>query len=277
MHSADVGCEPPAVLGANLSLWLYTVDDISDPGYASPTNETRPMLRATSVVRRPAVKPDRVVDTLLLDHEARHRRRVAMTGQGGLAFLLDLDRATALDDGDAVKLEDGRLVQVRAAPERLIEIRTDNPLRLMKVGWHLGNRHVATEIGADVLHIGFDHVLLEMVRGLGATAREVERPFRPERGAYEGGHAGHDHGHHDHGHDHGSHAHDHGHAHASAMSAASATSGMSATSAASCGCGHDHHAHAPAQGHKHDHGSHDHAHDHDHGHGHAEHDHAHHD
>lgn len=220
------------------------------------------MLRATSVVRRPAVKPDRVADTLVLDHEARHRRRVAMTAEGGLAFLLDLDRATALDDGDAVKLEDGRLVQVRAAPERLIEIRTDNPLRLMKVGWHLGNRHVATEIGADVLHIGFDHVLLEMVRGLGATAREVERPFRPERGAYEGGkdHAHHDHAHHDHGyHDHGSHdhahgSHEHGHDHEPAKAAAA------------CGCGHDH-----AHGHHHDHG-HSHA-----GHDHAGHDHAHHD
>lgn len=228
------------------------------------------MLRATSVVRRPAVKPDRVADTLLLDHEARHRRRVSMTAEGGLAFLLDLDRATALDDGDALKLEDGRLVQVRAAPERLIEIRTDNPLRLMKVGWHLGNRHVATEIGADVLHIGFDHVLLEMVRGLGATAREVERPFRPERGAYEGGH---DHGHHGHdhaSHDHGSHGHDH-HAHGHDHDG-------SAAKAAACGCGHDHahdhHAHAREPAHDHKHG---HAHDHDHGHAHAGHDHAHHD
>lgn len=226
------------------------------------------MLRATSVVRRPAVKPDRVADTLVLDHEARHRRRVAMTAEGGLAFLLDLDRATVLDDGDAVKLEDGRLVQVRAAPERLIEIRTDNPLRLMKVGWHLGNRHVATEIGADVLHIGFDHVLLEMVRGLGATAREVERPFRPERGAYEGGH---DHAHH--GHDHGSHGHDHAHGHDHDHAPAKA--------AAACGCGHDHahdhkHAseHGDQHGHAHDHG---HAHSHDHGHVHAEHDHARHD
>lgn len=211
------------------------------------------MLRAISVVRRPAVKPDRVADTLVLDHEARHRRRIAMTAEGGLAFLLDLDRATALDDGDAVKLEDGRLVQVRAAPERLIEIRTDNPLRLMKVGWHLGNRHVATEIGADVLHIGFDHVLLEMVRGLGATALEVERPFRPERGAYEGGH---DHAHH--GHDHGTHGHDHAHGHDHNHAPAKAAAAGSA-----CGCGHDH--------------DHDHAHGHDHGHVHAEHDHAHHD
>ncbi|NNM73594.1 urease accessory protein UreE [Enterovirga aerilata] len=212
------------------------------------------MLRATSIVRRPAVKADRVADTLTLDHEARHRRRVALTASGGLSFLLDLDRAAVLDDGDAVKLEDGRLVQIRAAPERLIEIRTDNPLRLMKVAWHIGNRHVAAEITADAIYIAHDHVLMEMVRGLGASATVVERPFRPERGAYHehGPDCGHDHGHaqgHGHDHEHGrdghaphAHAHDHGaHDHG-----------------AGCGCGHDHHHH----GHDHAHHGHDHAHRH---------------
>ena len=201
------------------------------------------MLRATTVVRRLAVKADRVADTLTLDHEARHRRRVALTSEGGLAFLLDLDRATVLEDGDAVKLEDGRLVQVRAAPERLIEITTGNPLRLMKVAWHIGNRHVAAEIGEDALYIAHDHVLIEMVRGLGATAREVERPFRPERGAYEGSHDhGHDHG--DHGHAHDTHAHGaHGHAHAHAHAGSDA-----------CGCGHDHHHHDHATHRAHKHG-----------------------
>lgn len=200
------------------------------------------MLRATAIVRRPAVKADRVVDHLVLDHEARHRRRVALTGAGGLAFLLDLDHATVLDDGDAFKLEDGRLVEVRAAPERLIEITTGNPVRLMKVAWHVGNRHVAAEIGPDAIYIAHDHVLLEMVRGLGAAAREVERPFRPERGAYEGGHG-----------------HDHGHAHAHASAAEHVHD-------ATCGCGHEHHDH-----------DHQHAHDHgqDHAPSHAEHGHRH--
>ena len=211
------------------------------------------MLRATTVVRRPAVKPDRVADTLTLDHESRHRRRIALTGEGGTAFLLDLDRATVLEDGDAVKLEDGRLVQVKAAPERLIEITTENPLRLMKVAWHIGNRHVAAEIGENALYIGHDHVLLEMVRGLGATAREVERPFRPERGAYEGGH-GHDHGDHDHGHHGHAHAHDHGHDHAHAKQ----------DEACGCGAGHAAHAHHD-HGHQHGHEDHDHGHGHRHG------------
>jgi urease accessory protein len=204
------------------------------------------MIRATAIVRRPAVKAERVADSLILDHEARQRRRVALTGEGGLEFLLDLERASVIEDGDAVKLEDGRLVQIKAAPERLIAITTDNPLRLMKVAWHLGNRHVATEITTEALYIAHDHVLLEMVRGLGATAEALERPFRPERGAY----AGHEHGPdcgHDHGHAHG-HSHDHAHHHEHAHGDA-------------CGCGHDH-GHSHDHGHKHDHGhgAHDHSH-----------------
>ena len=210
------------------------------------------MLRATSVVRRPAVKPERVADTLTLDHEARHRRRVALTGEGGLSFLLDLDKAVVLDDGDAVKLEDGRLVQIKAAPEKLVEVRTDNPLRLMKVAWHIGNRHVPAEITADAIYITHDHVLMEMVRGLGATATLVERPFRPERGAYHehGPDCGHDHGHGDHAHGHDHAHHDHGHA----------GHGHSHEHGAACGCGHHHggddhrHGHEHEGGHTHDHG-----------------------
>ena len=150
------------------------------------------MIRATSVVRRPAVRPERLADTLTLDHDARHRRRLALTADGGLAFLLDLEKAAVLDDGDAVMLEDGRLVGIKAAPERLIEIRTENPLRLAKLAWHIGNRHIPAEITRDAIFIAEDHVLMTMVRGLGAHARIVERPFRPERGAYGGHPHGHD-------------------------------------------------------------------------------------
>ncbi|MFL5074843.1 MAG: urease accessory protein UreE [Microvirga sp.] len=160
------------------------------------------MLRATAVVRKAAVKPDRVADTVVLDHDGRHRRRVALKGEGGLDFLLDLDKAAALADGDAVRLEDGRLVEVRAAPQALIEIRAENPLRLMRVAWHIGNRHTPAEIGADAIWIEDDHVLAEMVRGQGCTATPVRRPFRPERGAYEPD-CGHDHGDAHHAHHHG--------------------------------------------------------------------------
>ena len=213
------------------------------------------MLRATSVVRKAAVKADRVIETLTLDHEDRGRRRLALKGDSGLDILLDLDKPTALADGDAVKLEDGRLVLIRAAAQSLLEIRADNPLRLMRVAWHIGNRHTPAEITADALYIENDHVLAEMVRGQGCAMAVVERPFQPERGAYDHGqdHAGHDHAGNDHaGHDH--HGHDH-HAHG-----------------ADCGCGHDH----SHDDHKHDHGHQAHASaGHDHAHGHEHHDHGH--
>jgi len=150
------------------------------------------MIRATAIVPRAAVPPERIVDRITLDHGDRHRRRIALTGQGGLAFLLDLERVIFIDDGDAVALEDGRLVEVRAAPERLVEITSDDPLRLKRVIWHLGNRHVPAEITDEAVYIAEDHVLVDMVRGLGATAIPVQRPFRPERGAYDDGHG---HGH----------------------------------------------------------------------------------
>jgi len=197
------------------------------------------MQRATAIVRKPAVKAERVVDTVTLDHEGRSRRRVALKGEGGLDFLLDLDRATGLADGDALKLEDGGLVVVRAAAQRLIEIRAENPLRLARAIYHIGNRHTPAEIAADAVYVEEDHVLEEMVRGLGCTASAVDRPFQPEGGAYE----------HDCGHDHGHAHHEHGHAHAHAEA----------------------HAHSHEH-HHHDHDDHDHHHDHDHEH----HDHEHH-
>jgi urease accessory protein len=105
-------------------------------------------------------------------------------------------------------LQDGRLVWVEAAPERLLEIRAADDHALKRLIWHIGNRHIPAEIAPDAVYIAYDHVLAEMVRGLGGTADAVERPFRPEGGAYAGEAAGHHH--HGHGHDH---PHDHGHAH----------------------------------------------------------------
>ena len=238
------------------------------------------MIRATAVVRRPAVRAEKVADEITLDHHARHRRRIAMTADGGTSFLLDLDKATALDDGDAVKLEDGRLVRVKAAPEDLVEVTTANPLRLMKVAWHLGNRHVPAEVTETAIYFVDDHVLTEMVRGLGAAVAKVTRPFRPEKGAYEAAeaHAGHDHAGHDHGrhgeHDHAGHGHDHhGHEHHGHEHDAHDHAHHDHDHAAgACGCGHDHgaHDHGHAQGEPayhahgdHDHGHHSHAHDHE--------------
>jgi urease accessory protein len=140
-------------------------------------------------VRKLAVKPERVNDSVTLDHEHRQRRRIRLTSDGDLEFLLDLDKATGLDDGDALKLEDGRLIAVKAAPQKLLEIKAENPLRLLRVAWHIGNRHTPAEITADAIYIEEDHVLAQMVRGQGCSVITVTRPFRPERGAYDHGHA----------------------------------------------------------------------------------------
>ncbi|MDP4004730.1 urease accessory protein UreE [Methylobacterium sp. NEAU K] len=154
------------------------------------------MIRATRILRSDSLTGGEIVDRVVLDHGERHRRRVAMRGAGGLSFLLDLPEAAVLEDGDAVVLEDGRLIWVEAAPERLLEIRAGSDHALKRLIWHIGNRHIAAEIGADAVWIAYDHVLADMVRGLGGTAEPVERPFRPEGGAYSGsqGH-GHDHPH----------------------------------------------------------------------------------
>jgi urease accessory protein len=162
------------------------------------------MIRATRILRRDGLSGGEIVDRVVLDHGDRHRRRVAMRGLGGLGFLLDLPEPTVLDDGDALILEDGRLVWIEAAPERLLEIRAPGDHALKRLIWHIGNRHIPAEIGTDAVWIAYDHVLAEMVRGLGGSAEAVERPFRPEGGAYSGGHAhGHEHsqgGHHHHHH-----------------------------------------------------------------------------
>lgn len=144
------------------------------------------MIRAIAVLRRAAVRPQAVVDAVTLDHDGRQRRRLALTCDGGLELLLDLERPAGLQDGDALKLEDGRTVLVRAAAEPLLEITAATPLRLARLAWHIGNRHTPAEIGEDAIWIEPDHVLAEMARGLGGAVREVTRPFAPERGAYHG-------------------------------------------------------------------------------------------
>jgi len=159
-------------------------------------------------------------DTVVLDFDDRHRRRMAMTGTRGLEFLLDLENAVALRGGDALVLEDGRLIEVVAAAEPLLEIKGSDPHHLIRVAWHLGNRHLPTQIMPKGLRIRRDHVIEAMVKGLGARVIEIEAPFDPEGGAYaapvqDHSHHGHDHEHgHDHHHDHDDHHHhDHGHGH----------------------------------------------------------------
>jgi urease accessory protein len=171
------------------------------------------MLRASTVIAAGGWSGE-PADSVVLDYDERHRRRVTMKGVRGLEFLLDLDEALLLRGGDGLKLEDGRVVEVVAAPEPLTEIRAAEPAALVRIAWHLGNRHLPTELTRRALRIRRDPVIEEMARGLGAAVVAIEAPFNPEGGAYAKGGA--DHGHHDHhehDHDHHDHGHDHGHKH----------------------------------------------------------------
>jgi len=146
------------------------------------------MLRATSI-KPAAAWTGAAADRVVLDHGDRHCRRVTLTGANGLSFVLDLPIATRLHGGDALVLEDGRLVQVVAAPEALLEIRCADPQHLARIAWHLGNRHVLVQVLPDALRIRCDHVLAELATQLGAHVTALEAPFEPEAGAYDGAHA----------------------------------------------------------------------------------------
>jgi urease accessory protein len=132
----------------------------------------------------------RVIDRVVLDASERHRRRIVLTGEGGTSFLLDLPHAVVLRDGDGLVLEDGAIVRVAGRREPLIEITAESPHQLARLAWHIGNRHTDVEIAGEWLRIRRDHVLEEMLRGLGASLSPVEAPFDPEPGAY-----GHEHRH----------------------------------------------------------------------------------
>lgn len=147
------------------------------------------MIRATTT----AGSCENPADTITLDADARHRRRVSMTTDNGVRFLLDLPRAQRLRHGEALLLDDGRTVEVCAASEPLMEVRGRGPRHLLALAWQIGNRHLPAQIEANRLLLRRDAVVREMLEGLGAELREIEAPFEPEGGAYGG------HGHHDHG------------------------------------------------------------------------------
>ena len=142
-------------------------------------------MRATAV-RAAAAWSGEAADRVVLGHNERHCRRVTLTGSNGLAFLLDLPATTRLRGGDALILEDGRVIEVVAAREEIFEIRCRDAQQLARVAWHLGNRHVPVQVLADALRIRRDHVLAELVTQLGAHAVPLEAPFEPEAGAYDG-------------------------------------------------------------------------------------------
>ena len=106
--------------------------------------------------------------------------------------MLKTERGAVLRGGDCLRAEDGRVVRVAAAPEKLMHIVCADQFELTRAAYHLGNRHVPVEIGDGYLRIAADHVLGDMLLGLGAKVQSVEAPFEPESGAYGGGHGHHD-------------------------------------------------------------------------------------
>jgi len=153
----------------------------------------------------------RQVGRVTLAFDDRHRRRIRLETDEGASVLLDLPRAVALSDGDGLELEGGRgWIRVAAAPEPVMEVKAASPHHLLRLAWHIGNRHLPAQISETGILLRPDHVIADMLRGLGATVSETERPFQPEGGAYGHGHS-HDHGHsHEQEHGHG-HSHSHGH------------------------------------------------------------------
>jgi len=135
--------------------------------------------------------PATEVDRVLIDFDRRHRRRILLPTEGGNEVLLDLPQAARLRHGDGLALDDGGVVRVCAKPEPLLEIHAHEEGELVRIAWHLGNRHLPMQLLGDRIRIRADHVIEAMVEGLGGHVDPIEAPFDPEAGAYAGGHQHH--------------------------------------------------------------------------------------
>ncbi len=133
------------------------------------------------------------IDRVRIDFDSRFRRRILLTTEKGRELLLDLPQAARLRDGDGLLLDSGGAVRVCAKPEPLLEIDAGDVWEMIRIAWHLGNRHLPVQVLGDRIRIRADHVIRGMVEGLGGHVATLEAPFDPEAGAYSGGH----HHHHD--------------------------------------------------------------------------------
>ena len=140
------------------------------------------MRRAVAAARRGEWPSASAVGSVTLDSVNRHRRRIRLPCDAG-DILLDLPEAVALADGDGLELADGGWIEVRAASEDLAEVTCDDGL--VRIAWHLGNRHCPADIRAERILIRRDRVIEDMLLGLGAAVTPVRAPFDPERGAYD--------------------------------------------------------------------------------------------
>ena len=153
------------------------------------------MNRATSVLVAGTWDPAQATDRVLIDFDRRHRRRIVLPTESGAAVLLDLPQAVRLRQGDGLALEAGGVVHVLARPEPLLDIHCHDAATLVRIAWHLGNRHLPMQLDPQLtgahIRIRADHVIAEMVQGLGGHVSAVQAPFDPEGGAYAAGHAHH--------------------------------------------------------------------------------------
>ena len=141
------------------------------------------MHRVTSIKASGQWNAASAADRVVLDAGDRNRRRIVMRGEKGTEFLLDVEKPVALRDGDGLVLDDGSIVLVEGQPEQLIEISAGSALDAVRLVWHLGNRHTDVQIVGDRLRIRRDHVLEDMLRGLGAHLEPLDAAFDPEAAA----------------------------------------------------------------------------------------------
>ena len=177
------------------------------------------MLRAVAVRRASEVAADGAQPSgrAVLPHDERHLRRRTIELVDGRKVLVDLPEPVVLETDDRLVIEDGGEVVVAAAYEPLYEVFGQDPVHLMELGWHIGNRHLSAAIKSTRILILRDHVIKAMLEGLGAQVKEIVAQFKPVRGAYsshgEHAHGPRGHDHHGRHHDQGDHAHDHAHDH----------------------------------------------------------------
>jgi urease accessory protein len=145
------------------------------------------MLRATSIVRAQYLL-ETPWDNVIMDAGERHLRRKLVKLQRGVNVLVDLPQTAKLEDRDCLRLEDGRLIQIIASDEDLMEVTARDTAHLVQLAWHIGNRHLEMQIDSQRVLIRSDHVIAQMLNQLGATVRNVREPFSPERGAYSHAH-----------------------------------------------------------------------------------------
>ena len=151
------------------------------------------MLRAPNLIEKDinSKAPD---DIITLNYDDRYRRRIVMKTDNGIEFLLDLQKTTELTEGDFLVLEDGRVVEIKAAKEELMQVSAAEVSLITKAAWHIGNRHLPCEIYKDQINLRFDHVIKQMLEGLGLIVKKINKPFNPEGGAYgQGRTQGHQH------------------------------------------------------------------------------------